>query len=105
MLSMSAQSGGLMLSAEKRPLLTATSFSMSSSHMATNLSRLPPLNISDQVMIQDQAAAKQPGKWTKTGKVIENQGFDLYLIKVDGGNRVTKRNRRFLRRIVPFIHR
>ena len=54
-------------------------------------------------MIRNQAAAKQPGKWTKTGKGIEDQGFDSYLIKVDGRNRVTKRNQKFLRKVVAFI--
>ena len=66
---------------------------------------LPPLSPADIVMIQDQASPKQPGKWTKTGRVVENQGFDSYLVKVDGSNHVTKRNRRFLRKIVPYINR
>ena len=65
---------------------------------------LPPLAVGDLVMVQDQAANKQPGKWTKTGKVVEIQEFDSYLIKIDGSNNVTKRNRKFLRRIVPVIN-
>lgn len=44
---------------------------------------LPPLAIGDLVMVQDQAASKQPGKWTKTGKIVESQEFDSYLIKID----------------------
>ena len=65
---------------------------------------LPALSHGDFVMIQDQANPKQPGKWTKTGKVVEVQEFDSYLVKVDGSNRVTKRNRQFLRKFVPFIN-
>ena len=64
---------------------------------------LPPLKTGDLVLIQDQAAAKQPGKWTMTGRVVEDEGFDSYMIKVDGSNKVTKRNRRFLRKIIPYI--
>ena len=33
---------------------------------------------------------------------MEILGHDSYLIKVDGSNRLTKRNRQFLRRVVPF---
>ena len=65
---------------------------------------LPPLATGDLVRVQDQAANKQPGKWTKTGKIVEVQKFDSYLVKIDGSNTVTKRNRRFLRKIVPFIN-
>ena len=44
---------------------------------------LPPLATGDLVMIQDQAANKQPGKRTKTGKIVEVQKFDSYLVKID----------------------
>ena len=39
---------------------------------------------------------------SKTGKVLEALGNDSYLIKVDGTQRVTKRNRQFLRRLEIF---
>ena len=53
-------------------------------------------------MVQDQSSNK-PGRWTKTGKVMEHLGFESYLVKLDGSNLLTKRNRRFLRKILPFI--
>ena len=65
--------------------------------------QLPPLQPGDVVMLQDQASPKQPGKWTRTGRVTEAEGFDSYIIKMDGSHRVTKRNRRFLRKVVPFM--
>ena len=65
---------------------------------------LPPLATGDLVRIQDQATNKQPGKWTQTGKIVEVQKFDSYLVKIDGSRTVTKRNSRLLRRIVPFIN-
>ena len=64
--------------------------------------QLPALQPGDQVFVQDQAAAKQPGKWRTTGRVVEAEGFDSYLVKIHGSNRLTKRNRRFLRKIIPY---
>ena len=63
---------------------------------------LPPLSMGDTVMVQDQSTHK-PGRWTKTGKIVEVHDFDSYLIKIDGSNTVTKRNRKFLRKIATFI--
>ena len=64
--------------------------------------KLENLAIGDCVWVQDQAAAKQPGKWTKTGVVTEVLGHDAFMVRIDGSRRVTKRNRKFLRKIVPF---
>ena len=63
---------------------------------------LPKLSVGDSVMIQDQTTHKA-GRWTKTGTIVEDQGFDSYTIKVDESNNVTKRNRKFLRLIIPYI--
>ena len=63
---------------------------------------LPPLNLGDTVMVQDQSTHKA-GRWTKTGKIVEVQDFDSYLVKIDGSNTVTKRNRKYLRKIATFI--
>ena len=92
------------LDAERREQALAQRHLLKHEQLQHGTKQLPPLAIGDHVMIQDQAAPKQPGKWTKTGKVVEDQGFDSYLVKVDGSNKVTKRNRRFLRKVVPFIH-
>ena len=56
------------------------------------------------MLVQDQSSPK-PGKWTKTGKIVEVQDFDSYLIKIDGSNHITKRNRQFLRKIIPYIEK
>ena len=91
------------LDAERREQALAQRHLLKHEQLQRGTKPLPPLSLGDHVMIQDQAAAKQPGKWTKTGIVVEDQGFDSYLIKVDGSHRVTKRNRRFLRKVIPFI--
>ena len=63
--------------------------------------QLTPLREGHFVSIQDQTG-HTPRRWSKTGKVLESLGHDSYLIKVDGANRSTKRNRKFLRQIVPY---
>ena len=63
---------------------------------------LPPLLPGDTVAIQDQTG-KTPRAWTKTGTILEALPHNSYTVKVDGSNHVTKRNRQFLRKILPFV--
>ena len=63
---------------------------------------LPPLVVGDQVRIQNQIGP-QPLKWDKTGSVIEVRQHDQYVIRVDGSRRVTVRNRKFLRKYIPYF--
>ncbi|MCP4261713.1 MAG: hypothetical protein GY774_30050, partial [Planctomycetes bacterium] len=65
---------------------------------------LKPLEIGCVVQIQNQRGPHAK-KWDLLGTVVECQEFDAYLIKMDGTGRVTKRNRRFLRPIIPFSHK
>ena len=62
---------------------------------------LPPLKVNDVVQVQNQRGP-HANKWELSGKVLETQDYDAYLIKMDGSGRVTRRNRRFLHKIVPF---
>ena len=62
---------------------------------------LKELSVGDHVYIQDQFG-KNPRKWSKSGNVVEIMGHDSYLIKVDGSGKLTRRNRQFLRKFVPF---
>ena len=62
---------------------------------------LPPLKVSDTVIIQNQVG-NHPRKWDKTGKVVEVKQYNQYIIKVDGSGRTTLRNRKFLRKYTPF---
>ena len=63
---------------------------------------LPPLAIGDVVTVQDQSDPRKPGKWTKTGDVIEILPHDSYMVRIHGSRAPTQRNRRFLRKISPF---
>ena len=62
---------------------------------------LPQLRVGDHVRVQNQTG-KDPRRWDKTGVIIEVRQFDQYAVKIHGSGRVTLRNRKFLRRYVPF---
>ena len=55
--------------------------------------------VGDTVAVQNQTG-RFPKKWDKTGTVVENQGYDKVLVKLDGSGRLTTRNRRFVKKIV-----
>ena len=63
---------------------------------------LPDLKIGDMVQIQNQKG-NDPRRWSKSGKIIERLEFGQYLVKVDGSGRVTRRNRRFLKKIISTL--
>ena len=63
---------------------------------------LPPLTVGDTVVVQDQSSPNKPGKWTKTGVVIETLPFHSYMVRMHGSRAPTQRNRRFLRKIKPY---
>ena len=72
----------------------------SAEYWSEHTRRLNPLRVGDHVWIQNQVGSN-PRKWEQTGTVIEVKQYDQYLIKIDGSGRVTLRNRKFLRKIVP----
>ena len=68
--------------------------------LSEHTQRLPPLKVGDHVRVQNQMG-NFPLKWDKTGIIVEVRQFDQYLVKIDGSNRVTLRNRKFLRKFLP----
>ena len=62
---------------------------------------LPPLQPGDHVAVQNQTGTN-PRQWSQTGVVIEVGPHNSYHISIDGSRTVTKRNRQFLRKIIPF---
>ena len=62
---------------------------------------LPPLKAGDCVSLQNQTGNK-PRQWLQTGVVIEAGPYDSYTISIDGSRTITKRNRKYLRKIKPF---
>ena len=57
---------------------------------------LQPLRVGNRCFIQNQTG-QHKRRWDRSGLVVEVLPHDKYLIKVDGSNRLTIRNRRFLR--------
>ena len=50
------------------------------------------------VQVQNQTGPHAK-KWDVSGTVVENQGYDSYLVKLDGSGCVSRQYRRFLRPI------
>ena len=63
---------------------------------------LHDLKVGDMVQIQNQRGV-DPKRWCKSGKIVEKLDFNQYLVKVDGGGRLTRRNRRFLKKIISTL--
>ena len=63
---------------------------------------MPDLKVGDTVQIQNQHGV-DPKRWCKSGKIVEKLDFNQYLVKVDGGGRLTRRNRRFLKKIISTL--
>ena len=61
---------------------------------------LAPINPGQTVMVQNQTGSK-PQRWERTGTVIETLPHRQYTIKMDGSDRVSLRNRKFLKPITP----
>lgn len=57
---------------------------------------LPPLSPGNRVFLQNQHG-NFPKAWDRSGVIVEVLPHDQYRVRVDGSNRVTLRNRRFLR--------
>ena len=62
---------------------------------------LPPLKVGDTVMVQNQVG-NHPLRWDKRGTIVNCEGFDQYMLMIDGSRRLTRRNRKYLRLFTPF---
>ena len=65
-------------------------------------STLNPLKVGDHVYIQN-LSGNNPLRWERTGIVMEVRDHHQYSVKVDGSGRITLRNRKHLRKFVPFV--
>ena len=61
---------------------------------------LPPLNAGDACFVQNQHGAHSK-RWDRSGTIVEVLPHHQYMVKIDGSGRLTRRNRRFLRRFEP----
>ena len=58
------------------------------------------IEVDTPVILQNQTG-NNPTKWDKTGVVLENKPHSKVVIRVDGSRRVTTRNRKFVRKLIP----
>ena len=87
---------------EMREQALAVKFAEMERSLSEGTRNLPSLDIGDMVQIQNQRG-NAPRRWNKSGKIVEKLGFDQYLVKVDGSGRLTRRNRRFLKKIISTL--
>merc|ERR1711888_247692 len=59
------------------------------------------LKVGDSVLIKNQEG-NYPRRWDKRGQVVEVKSYDQYIIRVDGSRRLTRRNRKFLRKFEQY---
>ncbi len=83
---------------EEKEIGLRTRYQGSQQRLAEHSKTLPPLQVGDNVSVQNQTGNK-PSKWDRTGKIVEVRDFDKYIVKVDGSGRLTLCNRRFLKKI------
>merc|ERR1712089_69765 len=87
---------------EMRAQALAVKFAAVEKNLGGGARDLPDLKVGDMVQIQNQRGV-DPKRWCKSGKIVEKLDFNQYLVKVDGGGRLTRRNRRFLKKIISTL--
>ena len=87
---------------EMREQALAVKFAAVDKNLGVGARDLPDLKVGDMVQIQNQRGV-DPKRWCKSGKIVEKLNFNQYLVKVDGGGRLTRRNRRFLKKIISTL--
>ena len=89
------------LNSEQREIAHARRHVKTEELLASKSRLLQSLHLGDLVSVQDQTG-NTPRRWSKTGTVIDVLGNDAYLVRIDGSRKVTKRNRQYLRRLIPY---
>ena len=85
---------------EDRERALASRRSTDGTKLARYTKQQPELPHGTQVAVQNQTG-RNPTKWDKTGTVIENRPHSQVVIRMDGSRRVTLRNRRYVKQILP----
>ena len=87
--------------ANKREQALARRSTKIATRLNQNAKRLQPLQTGTSVFIQNQLG-NYPKRWDRRGVVVSDEGYDQYLVRVDGSRRVTCRNRKYLKPFVPY---
>ena len=89
------------LTSQAREAALARRHEVRKQELSEHTRSLGPLGVGAVVQVQNQAGPHR-NKWDHSGMIVEVLGHDAYHVKMDGSGRVTKRNRRFLRQILPY---
>ena len=90
-----------LLTREAREKALAKRHEVRGEQWAEHTRGLAPLVVGTTVQVQNQTGPHK-NKWDLSGTVVEVLEFEAYTVKMDGSGRLTKRNRKFLRLIVPY---
>ena len=85
---------------ERKELALRKRFTRWHERLKEHTRSLCPLNAGDKCFLQNQHGP-HPKRWDYSGTVVEVMPHHQYLVKVDGSGRLTRRNRRFLRKFEP----
>ena len=85
---------------EDREKALSVKFGKMGENLERGTKQLKELEPGDVVQVQNQRG-KDPLRWDKSGTVVEKGAFGQYSVRMDGSGRVTLRNRKFLRKIIP----
>ena len=85
---------------EEKEAALRTRYHRTAESLASHARPLQPLLAGDRCYVQNQAG-NYPKRWDRSGTVVEVLDHDSYVVKVDGSGRLTRRNRRFLRKFQP----
>ena len=89
------------LTADLREKALARRHQVREEQLSQHTKELKPLKIGDSVQVQNQTGPNK-NKWETSGVIVEVMGHQAYMVKMDGSGRTSKRNRRFLRLILPY---
>ena len=87
---------------ETRERAYAKRHAMMGDRMDNMAKTLPPLSRGTEVAVQDPGVNGKPGRWTKTGTIVECLPYNAYMVRIHGSRAVTQRNRVHIRKILPF---
>ena len=88
--------------ASKRRISLRIRFGKEVESLSPGTRDLLPLRIGDSCRVQNQTGFS-PTKWDRTGVIVQVNDHNQYLVKMHGSGRITLRNRKFLRKIQPYL--
>ena len=90
-----------LLTADAREKAFSTRHQRRHDQLSQHTRHLQHLAIGDIMQVQNQRGP-HANKWDLSGSITEQLDFDAYMVRMDGSGRISKCNRQFLKKILPF---